>query len=206
LWLRDLDWRYLALATLLLGATANVKNEGLLLVVAVLVAAALVLAAGRAWRLLIPLGLGFLGVLVAVAPWRLWVGGHDIKINLPIGKGLDPSYLSDRSDRIVPSFKALYPMLESGGLAYVVPLAVVLVLLALATRGLRRVAAFYLLAGLGTLVSVIWAFVITTDSLAYQISTSASRVIMGVTAVSLAALLQLGGLLDGDRERDPAQG
>ncbi len=206
LWLRELDWRYLALGGLLLGATANVKNEGLLVTVAVFVAAALVLAAGRAWRLLIPLALGFLGVLVAVAPWRLWASGHDLKSNLPIGKGLDPSFLIDRSDRIVPSFKALYPMLESGGLAYVVPLAIVLVLLALATRGLRREAAFYLLAGLGTLASVIWAFMITSDSLAYQISTSASRVIMGVTAVSVAALLHLGGLLDNDRECEVAPG
>jgi 4-amino-4-deoxy-L-arabinose transferase-like glycosyltransferase len=199
LWLRELDWRYLALACLLLGAAANVKNEGLLLVVAAFVAAALVLAVGRVWKPLARLGLGFLAlVLVALAPWHIWIAAKDIKSNLPISKGLDPGYLSDRSDRIVPSFKALYPLLESGGLLYVVPLALALVLLALATAGLRRVAAFYLLAGVGTLASVIWAFVITTDTLAYQISTSASRVIMGVTAVSLAALLHLGGLLDGE--------
>jgi hypothetical protein len=205
LWLRDLDWRYLALGCLLLGAVANVKNEGVLLMVAAFVAAALVLAVGRVWPALIRLGLGFGALLVvAVVPWHVWTAANDIKSNLPISKGLDPGYLSDRSDRIVPSFKALYPMLESGGLSYVVPLAVALVLVGLATAGLRRVAAFYLLAGLGTLFSVVWAFVITNDTLAYQISTSASRVVMGVTAVGVAALLQLGGLLDSEREATPA--
>jgi hypothetical protein len=208
MWLRELDWRWLALGTLLLGAAANVKNEGLLLVVAVLVAAAIVLAAAREWRQLGRLGLGLLGVLAAVGPWRIWTAAHDIKSSLPIGKGLDPSYLADRSDRIGPTLKALLPMLESGVLSYVVPLALIIAVLGVATRGLRRVAAFYLLAGLGTLASIVWAFMITEDGLDWQIATSGNRVIMGLTFVSAAGLLHVGGLLDGAAalgppERDP---
>jgi hypothetical protein len=196
LWLRERDWRWLALGGLLLGAAANVKNEGLLLMVAVFVAAAIVVAAGRDWRLLGRLGLGALGVLVAVTPWRLWTAAHDITSSLPISKGLDPSYLSERSSRVGPTLKALLPMLESGTLSYVVPLALVVVVTGAATRGIRRVAAFYLLAGLGTLASVVWAFVITADGLDWQVATSGSRVIMGLAFVSLAALLHVGGLLD----------
>jgi hypothetical protein len=199
LWLRYLDARYLVVAALLLAATASVKNEGLLLVVACFLAAGIVLAARRSWRPLGRLGLGFLGVLVAVAPWQIWIKAHDIKSSLPIGKGLDPGYLADRFDRVGPTLKALLPMIESGGLTYVVPLAVTLAVLGVATRGLRPVAAFYLLAGLGTLASVVWAFMITADSVEYQIATSGNRVIMGVTFVALAGLLHVGALLDGHR-------
>jgi hypothetical protein len=199
LWLREREWCWLALGALLLAAVANVKNEGVLLMAAVFVAAAMVLAAGRLWRPLLRLGLGLLGVVVAIAPWRIWVAAHDIKSNLPISKGLDPSYLAERSGRIGPTLKALLPMLESGGLSYVVPLALVLVVLGVATTGIRRVAAFYLLAGVGTLASVVWAFVITEDSLDWQIATAGSRVIMGVAFVSVAALVHVGGLLDASR-------
>jgi hypothetical protein len=196
LWLRDFDWRFLAVGALLLAATGSVKNEGVLLVVAAFFAAAVVLAASRDWGLMRWLGLGFLGVLIALAPWRIWVAAHDIKSNLPIGKGLDPGYLSDHSDRVSPTLKALLPMLESGGLSYVVPIALTLAVIGLATAGLRRVAAFYLLAGLGTFASVVWAFVIAPDNIDWQIGTAGNRVIMGVAFVSLAGLLHIGGLLD----------
>jgi hypothetical protein len=196
MWLRELDWRWLALGGLLIGAAANVKNEGLLLLVAVFVAAAVVLAAGRAWRPLGRLGLGLLGVAVAVAPWRIWTAAHHITSSLPIAKGLDPSYLSERSSRVVPTLKALVPNFESGALSYVVPLALAVVILGVAISSIRRVAAFYLLAGVGTLASVVWAFVITPDALDWQIATSGNRVIMGVTFVCLAALVHVGGLLD----------
>jgi hypothetical protein len=196
LWLRELDWRWLALGSLLLAAAASIKNEGVLLVVAVFLAAAIVLAVGREWRPLGRLGLGLLGALLALAPWRIWIAAHDIKSNLPIAKGLDPGYLSERSGRVGPTLKALLPMLESGGLSYVVPLALILVVLGVATPGLRRVAAFYLLAGVGTVASVVWAFVITADALDWQIATAGSRVIMGAAFVSVAALLHVGGLLD----------
>jgi hypothetical protein len=196
LWLRELDWRFLAVGALLLAAVASVKNEGLLLMVVTLAAAAVVLAAGRDWTLLRRLGLAAVGIAVALAPWRIWVSAHDIKSNLPIAKGLDPSYLSDHSDRVSPTLKALIPMLESGGLSYIVPIALALAILAVATRSLRRVAAFYLLAGLGTFASVVWAFVIAPGAIDWQIGTAGNRVIMGVTFVSLAGLLHLAGLLD----------
>jgi 4-amino-4-deoxy-L-arabinose transferase-like glycosyltransferase len=199
LWLRDLDWRYLTLGALLLAAAASVKNEGLLLMLACFVAAAIVLAVARSWRTLGRLGIGFAGVLAALAPWQIWVKAHDIKGNLPVGKGLDPGYLSDHSDRVSPTVKALLPMLESGGLSYVIPLGLAIALLGLATRGLRPVSAFYLLAALGTFASVVWAFVISPDTIEYQIATSANRVIMGVAFVALAGLLHICGLLDGHR-------
>src|SRR3954471_16953622 len=71
MWLRGFDWRWLALAALLLGATANVKNEGLLLVVGVVVAAAIVLAVGREGGPLGGLGPASPGVGGGVLPWRI---------------------------------------------------------------------------------------------------------------------------------------
>lgn len=204
MWLRELDWRWLALGSLLLAAAASIKNEGLLLMAAVFVAAAIVLAVGRAWRPLGRLGLALLGVALAVAPWRIWIAAHHINSDLPISKGLDPSYLSERSSRISPTLKALIPMLENGALSYVVPLALALVVIGVLTAGLRRVAAFYLLAGLGTFASVVWAFVITPNPLDWQIGTSGNRVIMGLVFVSAAALAQMGGLLDRGTVSAPA--
>jgi hypothetical protein len=199
LWLHGRDRRHLILATLLLGAAASIKNEGLLLVLACLAAAGIVLAAERSWRRLRVLALGAVGVVVAIAPWQIWIKAHDIKSSLPVGKGLDPSYLSDQSDRVGPTLKALLTQLESGGLLYVVPLAVTLAVLGVATRSIRPVAGFYLLAGLGALASIVWAFVITQDTLEYQIATSGNRVIMGVVFVSVAGLLHVGALLDAHR-------
>jgi hypothetical protein len=204
LWMRELDWRYLAAGAPLLAAAASIKNEGLLLMLACFAAAAVVLAVGRAWPLLGRLGLAFAGAVVAILPWQIWVHANDIKSNLPISKGLDPSYLSDHSDRVSPTLKALAPILEGGSLMYVVPIALALVVIGIATRGLRRVAAFYLLAGLGTFASIVWAFVITPDGLDWQIATAGSRVVMGTAFVAAAAIVHLGGLLD--RVRDPVRG
>jgi hypothetical protein len=78
-------------------------------------------------------------------------------------------------------------------------MAVVIAVLGVATRSLRRVSAFYLLAGLGTFASVVWAFVIAPDAIDWQIGTSGNRVIMGTVFVALAGLLHVGGLLDGHR-------
>jgi hypothetical protein len=206
LWLRNLDRRHLVLAALLLAAAASIKNEGLLVMVSAFFAAAIVLAAARLWRPLLLLAGAGLGAGIAVAPWRLWTHFNDVTSDLPIGSGLDPSYVLDRSDRFTPSLKALLPQLESGALGYVVPAALALILAALVTRGLRRIAAFYMLAGLGTFASVIWAFMITPSPLDYQIATSVTRVVMGVAFVSVAALVQLGGMLDSHREAPAAPG
>ncbi|MEA2440689.1 MAG: hypothetical protein QOH76_2113 [Thermoleophilaceae bacterium] len=195
LWLRRLDWRYLLVGSLLLAAAANVKNEGTLLAVATFAAAAVVLAAGRSWRSLLTLGAGFAGVLVALAPWRLWVHGHGIKGSFPLSETFDLGKLPDRLDRIGPSLKTLYPQFESGALSFIVPFALVLVLVALTTRGLRGIAAFYLVAGLLTFSTVTWALVVTPPGVAYQ-ATTYTRVIMGTTSIALAALLHLGALLD----------
>lgn len=202
-WLWGLDWRYLVLGALFLAAAASTKNEGVLDAAVVIGAAAVVLVAQREWRSLRALAIGALGVLIAVAPWLIWTLSNDVPRSLPIGKGLDPGYVGDNWERVTPTFKALAPNFEAGALGYVVPIALVLVLAALATRGLRRLGAFYLLAGIGTLLSIVWAFVITPAGLDWQIATSADRVIMGFAFVAVAAAVQLGGLLDAHRS-EPA--
>ena len=35
--------------------------------------------------------------LVAIVPWRIWVSHHGIRSSTPLGKAIDPGYLSARS-------------------------------------------------------------------------------------------------------------
>lgn len=194
LWLAGRGRRYLALGCLLLAAAASIKNEGSPLVFAIFASAAIVLAVGRAWRSLMTLAIGVVCVVAALAPWRIWVHAHHIKAAFPIVAS--PSYLFGHLDRFWSSVKLLGPLFETDALSYVVPLALALVIAGLATRGLRRVAAFYLLAAVGSFASVIWALVITPASVHYQPSTPA-RIIMGTVFVLFAALVHLAGALDG---------
>jgi hypothetical protein len=194
-WTESTDPRELALAGLLLAAGAATKNEGLAAAFAALVAAALVVRAPRRASLA-RLGLTAAAIGASLAPWWVWVASRDIpEDELPVGKGLDPGYVAERLDRVLPALEAVArETLKQGG--WLVPLAVLLVAAALATGVGRRAAAFYAFAALGIVASIVWSFVVTTATLDYQIETSAARVVMGVVFVAVAALVHVGGALD----------
>jgi hypothetical protein len=190
LWLRDQDRRHLALGMLLVAAAASTKNEGMTLAIATVGAGAVVLAVGRAWRQLLVFGVGALGLGIALAPWRIWQRAHEIAGTFHLSDLLDPGSWQ----RVDVWFKTFLSLFESASFAYIVPFGLVLVLLGLATPGLRRIAGFYLLAALGAFSAVMLVF-ISTDRTVYA-PTTPGRVIMGTTFVFVAALLQLGGALD----------
>jgi hypothetical protein len=192
-WLETRDGRLLALSVLFLAASANTKNEGLMgAVVALGVAAVLTAAHARrdAWK---PLALGAAAFIAGILPWRLWISVEGIHGDIPALKGLNPSYLADRADRIWPSVQSLYGQLvDQTGWLYVVPLGLALTLVCLFVRGRRTIAAFYLATGLIAFVVLIWVYWISpTVPLGTYLALSSYRVVATLTAISLAAFLQL---------------
>ena len=75
LWVERARPGLLPAAALLLGAAANVKNEGTVFAIAVMVVA-LCASIGRPARDLRALGLAAVAVVAAAVPWRLWVAAH----------------------------------------------------------------------------------------------------------------------------------
>ncbi|MDX6643053.1 MAG: hypothetical protein QOD76_1015 [Solirubrobacteraceae bacterium] len=202
IWLERGDRAALALGALQLAAAANVKNEGLVGAVVVLAVAAAIVALDRRWRALRALAFGAAAVAAAVAPWRIWTAAHGIHGDLPVGNGLTPSYLSDRSDRIRPAFDALVNRLaDQGRWSYIVPAALALMLVCLLVRWSpgspgRRLAAFYLGTAVAFFALVLWSLVVIPNTLDFQLPSSAPRLISGIVFVGLAALIHLSGALD----------
>jgi hypothetical protein len=201
LWIVDRRRRDLALSVILLAAAANTKNEGLTGATIALVVALLVTAVAPApgltrRRALTPLLFALAAYAVAVAPWRLWLAAHHITGEMPVGQGLQPSYLLAHSDRIQPTVNALFSeVTNQGNWYYLLPIGLALMIAGLATPGLRRIAAFYALAMLGAAVLVLWAYVINPNELSWLISTSANRTVVGPMLIAAAGTFHLAGAL-----------
>jgi hypothetical protein len=187
--------RDLALACVFLAAAASTKNDALPVVLGALVVASVVVARERRFALLRPLAVGVAGVVVALAPWRIWTGVNGVHGDLPLGRGLHPGYLLERADRIPATVWALIKEIPRQG-GWLVPAAVVLVIAALASGVARRAAVFYAVTAVVAFGSVVWSFMISRASLHWQISTAASRVVLGVVFIAIAAIAHLGGAFD----------
>jgi hypothetical protein len=207
IWIGGRRHRDLALATLLLAAAASTKNEGLtaaisVLAVAVIVVLLLPATAPSRSRTLAPLGVAIAALVAILAPWRLWLAAHHVASEMPIGRGLDPSYLLSRTDRVQPAVNALFSQVgNQGNWYYLLPVGLALLIAALATRGLRSVAAFYGLATFGAGAMVLWAYVISTNELNWLILTSADRTVVGPMLIVVAGVLHLAGALTRDVKR-----
>lgn len=198
LWIEDHRGSLLSLAALFLAAAANTKNEGLTAAVCALVVAFLITAARPVPRRrnadLRALVIACAAFAAAVAPWRLWLAVHHIGGDMPVGKGLDPSYLASRSGRISPTLTALYAQISDQGVwHYLLPLGVSAVLACLIVRETRRLAAFYALTGVGILATVLWGYTINPNRIGWLAATSATRTVDGLMFVAIAALLHLTG-------------
>jgi hypothetical protein len=192
-WLATRDGKMLALAVVMLVGSANTKNEGLMVAVIALVVAGLVTVLGPRRSDLRVLGLGTLGLAAGVLPWRIWVAAVGIHGDVPVLKGLNPSFLADQIDRLWPSVKAMYlQMIDQASWLYIIPLGAALILVSLLVVGRRSLAAFYLATGLLAFAAIVWVYWITpTVPLDFYLATSAYRVVGVLAAIALAALLQL---------------
>jgi hypothetical protein len=192
-WLAARDGRMLALAILMLVGSANTKNEGLMAAVIALVVAGVVTALGPRRSYLRPLGLGALGFAVGILPWRIWLAAEGIHGDVPVLKGLNPSFLADQIDRLWPSVKAMYlQLIDQASWLYIIPLGAALILVSLFVTGRRSLAVFYLATGLLAFAAIVWVYWITpTEPLDFYLATSAYRVVGVLAAIAFAALLQL---------------
>jgi hypothetical protein len=204
-WLESAKPQDLGLATLFLAAAANTKNEGLIGGAIALVVAAVLVAVRRQRPAMWMIGAAIFGFVLAVLPWRLWIADHGITSDVPVAKSFHPGYLADRTDRIWPSVKALYAqILDQSAWSYIVPLGLAITVLALAVPLRRRIAVFYLATGFAFFLSLVWVYWITGVELSFYLATSAYRVVAGLVAIALAAVVQIGvpsrGLLPRDQD------
>jgi hypothetical protein len=146
-------------------------------------------------RSLVPLVWPALWCLIAIVPWRIWISHHGIRSSTPIGKGLDPSYLADRFDRVWPSIRTIVRRGFDGDWLAILPIVLVVGLVVLAWR--RRWSAPLFVAGLLGIVfaSLLWAYWVQRPSLNYLLSTSASRTVTSLVVVGGLFLPILGAEL-----------
>jgi hypothetical protein len=200
LWLLEPDLRRLALASLFLATAALVKNEGLMLTIALFIVLAVATRARR-WRQLLPAA-AF--PFLAIVPWRLWMNANDVPETsaFRLGDVARPAYMLDRIDRLGTALRELPPFfLAFDRWLLTVPVVV------LAAAALVRVRPALSLYALGTIVlgvlgfaTVYWA---STYDLDWYIDTTAERVLpsLAVLAGALFPLLVSEALEPGYPER-----
>jgi hypothetical protein len=199
IWLVSRRSRDLALAAILLAAAASTKDEGLTSVVSVLFAGvvfALVMKPQELSlrRAITPIALAIGGVVVALLPWRMWLTAHHIESELPISRGLQPSFLLSHTNRIGPSFNSLFSeVAHQGNWALLLPMAIALLIAALATPRLRSIAGFYGLATVGAGILILWGYVISPNEVHWLLLTSASRTVVGPMMIAVAGAFHLAG-------------
>jgi hypothetical protein len=192
-WLRTSAGAVLALGCLFLAAAANTKNEGLVASLIALAVAGAIFVFTRRWARLRILGLGTLGYLAGVLPWRIWVSAHNVYDDIPIGKGLSPSYLADRWNRVWPSITALYQQLiDQVTWMYVLPLGAALAIAWFVAGRRREQSVFFFATGVLFFLALVWTYwVATVEPLSLFLSTSAYRLVAAIAAIALAAVLEL---------------
>jgi hypothetical protein len=120
------------------------------------------------------------------------MAAHDVTGTLPLSKGLSPSYLVDRFERVWPSVEAVASQI-TGNLAAQITIPIAIALAIVRLRTLSRLAAFYLAVGVLYCAGLVWAYWISPLELQFHIYTSVGRVIIPAALIALAAILHLGG-------------
>lgn len=199
LWIETRRRGYLVVAAVLLGGLANIKNEGLTTMLAILAALLVVRFISyesSRWRSIKPVLLTAGYVVLSVLPWRIWIAANDVHGLVSISDGLSPKYLWEHKDRIKPSLNAfLNQLIALGVWTYVPALAIVLGLACLIIGVGRRVAVFYSVAVALTLGGIIWGYVVAPTVLGPHLELSADRLVDGFVLICMAAVLHLTLLL-----------
>lgn len=201
LWLARKRRRDLGLSVILLAAAASTKNEGLTAATsawAAILIVTLVAPQSPATRLkaVTPLLVATVAFAALIAPWRLWQFAHHITSEIPVGHGLNPSFLLERTDRIQPTVHAMFAeVTNQGNWYYVLPIGLALIIAGLATSDVRRIAAFYGLATLTAATTVLWAYIISGAEITWLITTSADRTVVGPMMILTAGIIHIAGAL-----------
>ena len=206
LWLDGAELGHLCLASVLLAAAANGKDEDLTATVLVVIAAAFVVIVGlrgrsrRGWlrERALPLVGAALYIAVLVLPWRLWTSAHHLtdSVQPPLPHALSPAFILGRTHELHQATTAMLTQTlnEFGWLAAVFLVACAVCLI---TGNARRPACFYLLSFVLIIASLLWLYTTTPEPLSFLIPTSMNRtvdvfMVLAALATShlIAALMQ----------------
>jgi hypothetical protein len=190
----------LVVASLLLIAAANVKNEGAVATAVALIAAAGVLVFLREGRRLRELGVAIGAIaLLGILPWRLWLAANGIHGDHSFGKSFDVSFLYEHRSRVWPAIEALVSQIQPSSFdpRMFVPIGLAIALIGLFARARRSISAYYLSVGVLYFVGLIWGYWTSPFSGSLydgQVYTTVVRITVGLGLIGLVAVLQLGGL------------
>jgi hypothetical protein len=189
-WLERGERGFLVAAVVFLGGACLTKNEGTVFALAAFAAAAAL--AGRAR--LRPLAVAAAATFALELPWRVWVAAHGIHSeDFRLTNALDPGYLRRTSDRLGPSAHDLWQQLrDTHHWGYLVPLAAVALVVALASRrlALAGFAALWFSLSFAGLLVVYW---IAQMSLDENLFNTANRTVASLVVGSAALAPMLVG-------------
>ena len=202
-WLGTGERRALWFLGLMGGAAVATKPEGSPFVLGLFVLLVAFMLVRR--QSLVPLVAPAAWCLIAIVPWRIWISDHGIRSSTPIGKGLSPSYLVDRFDRVWPSIRSLVEKSFGGDWLAILPLALAVAAIVLAWR--RSWSAPLFATGVLAVVflSLLWAYWVQRPGLHYLLSSSGSRTVTTLVVVAGVFLPVVGAeLLRARRGPPPA--
>jgi hypothetical protein len=197
IWLERRRRADLWVACLLLAGAVQIKNEGFIGAILVLVVASCYLLRWRQWAAIGELAIGVAGVvLVAILPWRLWLVANHIPGDHSLGETLNPVYLIDHFNRVWPSLNALEGQIIGGtSTSVLIVIALALALLRLRGRARHPLSAFYLAVGLLYFLSLLaayWTSPFNEEGLPFYIQTSVFRIVPGgLGFICVAVILHL---------------
>ncbi len=177
--LLDAESRLLPMAAIMLGAATLTKPAAVALVPFVLIV--------RTRSSL----LTALTVALILLPWRIFVAAHGLKNpEYSFGDAVNPSYLSDHSDRVRPALTGVWHQVWSSGWAWLVPFALVAFAAGLLARRWRLAgfAAAWALLSFGGIVLTFWISVVPIElTLRWAAYRTVASLVIG--AAALAPLL-----------------
>jgi hypothetical protein len=205
LWFERGEDGYLAVATVLLAAAANTKDEDLIGACVVLVVALVALLVRRRGGRLATF-VAAVGVFAMfVAPWRIWVSAHHLSdsVEPPLPRALSPIYVLDRLHELHLSATAMVSTVISG-FPWLGPVFLATCVICLFTATARRTACFYLGTFVAIIVALLWLYTTTPVSLGFLIPTSMDRTVSVFMVLSGFAAAHLISVLAGVPVRSQA--
>ncbi len=200
IWLESRRRGDLWVACLLLAGAVQIKNEGYIGAIIILVVAACYLLRWRQWAAIRDLAAAGAGVLVvAILPWRLWLKANHISGDHSLGGTFNPAYLIDHFSRVWPSLKALENQISNqASTSGLIIIAFALALLRLRGRTRHPLSSFYLAVGLLyflSLLAAFWTSPYTENFLPTYLLTTVFRIVPGgLGFICIGAILHLSSL------------
>ena len=181
-------------AAIMLAGAVNAKNEGLLGAVVVLGAVAIARPRGTGSPVWILLAAASGFVALAYLPWRLWCLHHGVPGELPLARGLDPTYVIGRRHRAWVGGTALEAqVISSSSWRGIVPAGLVIAAAGCFVSELRRVALFHVGVLAAFFAGLVWVYCISPEDLRFLVGGSANRIVATLVFVSTSAVVMLGG-------------